>query len=159
MRICLFLSLCLMLGCAGYPRDADEMRKLSAEIEVRRDRLEQVSDTWRSGDVSSSFTAYGEGEDIRFIEERMVRGESGRSVNRYYFFDEALFCYRETRTNRDDTTVEIEVLFDEAGQVVASSQRLNGTPTAVASYVAAMAKKHAQTLRDLVASAGDSDEK
>ena len=158
MRICLLLSLCLIFGCAGYPRDVEEMRKLTADIEARRDRLEQKTDTWRSGDVSSSFTAYGEGEDIRFIEERMVRGESGQSVNRYYFFDEKLFCYRETRTNRDDSTVEIEVLFDEAGQVVASSQRLNGTPTAVEYYIAAMATKHAKTLRDLASGTQDMEE-
>lgn len=147
-QMVLVFLLCAM-GCAGFPSDPDGLRKWADDLEGKRVLYEKVEDKWGSGDVASSFTAYLEENHVHLIEEQMTRGQFGHSMNRYYFYNDRLFCYREKRTNPDSTVVDIEILFDPEGQVLVATQSLNGSPTALESYIAPMAQKHGQTLRDM----------
>lgn len=154
MKKIFFLLLLCTVACGDdLPKDVNGLRHYADTIETGRDKMEQAVDNWNSGDVSASFTAYLDGDDLKLIEEHMTRGATGRSINRYYFHDDNLFCYREARNNRDSTTARIEILFNPKGEVLAALQTQNGSPTALPAYVAPMAQKHAQTLRDLTAKA------
>lgn len=150
MHRVLMVFLFCVIGCTGFPSDPDGLRKRADELDAQRDHYEKVEDKWGSGEVVSSFTAYVDGDQVHLIEEQMTRGRSGHSVNRYYFHDDRLFCYREKRMNLDNTIEDIEIFFDGDGQAVASSQQLNGSPTTLESYVVSMAQKHGRTLRELV---------
>ncbi|MDP6041728.1 MAG: hypothetical protein QGG64_24490, partial [Candidatus Latescibacteria bacterium] len=135
------------------PGDANGLRALANGIEAEREEFEKAYNNWGSGDVASSFTVFLDGGDVVLIDEHMTRGESGRSVNRFYFSDDVLFCYREKRTNQDSTVLEIALLFNKNGEVVEAKQLADGTPSTVADYVALLAKKHAKTLHDLAGEA------
>lgn len=153
-KLCLIILVFQFISCSGeLPSDANGLRLLAEEIESEREGFDKAYNNWGSGDVASSFTIFLDGEEVVLIEEHMTRGETGRSVNRFYFYDDALFCYREKRTNQDSTVLEMELLFDKGSQVVEAKQLADGTPSTVADYVAPLAKKHAETLRNLVGEA------
>jgi hypothetical protein len=138
-----------ILSCEGLPSEPDGLRALADKMETQQNTYDKAYDNWGSGDVASTFTAYLNGNAVAFIEEHMTRGTSGRSINRYYFYDDLLFCYRESRNNSDTTHVEVEIIFDANGEVLAAKQKKDNQPIAVDSYSAPMAKKHGQTLREL----------
>ena len=141
----LFLSLTLF-ACEGLPDNPQGLRALADKMDAQKDIYDPVQDTWQSGDVTSTFTAYLESDVVAFIEEHMTRGTSGTAINHYYFYNNQLFCYRETRTNTDKTQIKIEILFDVNGDVMIATQTQNGQPVATSNYIVPMAKKHSQTL-------------
>lgn len=144
----LLMSLTI-LSCEGLPSDPNGLRALADKMETQQDTYEKAYDNWGSGDVASTFTAYLDGDAVAFIEEHMTRGTSGRSINKYFFYDDLLFCYRESRTTSDSTRVEVEILFDGTGEVLSETQTKNTKPVAVETYIVPMAKQHAQTLKDM----------
>jgi len=148
-RIYLLLLLLTFVACEGLPSEPDGLRALANKMETQKDTYDKAYDNWSVGDVTSTFTSYLDGNTVAFIEEHMTRGTSGRSINRYYFYNDEIFCYRENRNNSDSTHVEIEILFDINGEVMATHQKQNNQPTAIDRYIIPMAKKHGQTLREL----------
>ena len=148
-RFCFLFIVLTLFSCEGLPDNPQGLRALADKMETQKDTYDKAYDNWGSGDVASTFTAYLNGDTVAFIEEHMTRGTSGRSINRYYFFDDLLFGYRENRTNSDTTHVEIEFLFDVNGEILIANQKKDKKPIAIDSYIASMAKKHGQTLREL----------
>jgi hypothetical protein len=148
-RITLLLSFCTLLACEGLPSDPNGLRAFADRMESRQESYDKAYDNWGSGDVASTYTAYLDGSTVAFIEEHMTRGTSGRSINRYYFYNDQLFCYRESRNNSDSTHVDVEVVFDAQGEVLVAQQKLNNQPVATDAYSPSMARKHSQTLREL----------
>jgi len=143
--------ICSFISCQKeLPSGEAGLRTLVAQIESDREVFVKSEHVWRSGDVSSVFTAFLRGNKVFLIEESMTRGESGLSQNRFYFYTDVLFCYREKRTNKDNSVLEIEVLFDREGKVVAQKQLMDGKTTDLQNYVVPLAKRHGKTLWDLV---------
>ena len=148
-RFCLSILLLTVISCEGLPSEPDGLRALANKMETQKDTYDKAYDNWNSGDVTSTFTSYLDGNAVAFIEEHMTRGTSGRSINRYYFYNDEIFCYRENRNNSDSTRVEVEILFDVNGDVMVAKQKQNNQPVTVDNYIVPMAKKHGQTLRTL----------
>lgn len=148
-RIYLLGFLLTCLACEGLPSEPDGLRAFADKMEAQKDTYDKAYDNWNAGDVTSTFTSYLDGNTVAFIEEHMTRGTSGRSINRYYFYNDEIFCYRENRNNSDSTRVEVEILFDVNGDVMVSKQKQNDQPVVVDNYIVPMAKKHGQTLRTL----------
>lgn len=148
-RFHILLFIFTLTACEGLPDSPEGLRALADKMNTQQDTYEQTHHTWKSGDVTSTFTAYLDGDAVAFIEEHMTRGTSGTSINHYYFFNDQLFSYRETRNNTDNTQVEIEILFDPNGEVLAATQKQNNQPVAPATYLISMAQKHSQTLHQL----------
>ncbi|MGA1197829.1 MAG: hypothetical protein ACO36I_15175 [Candidatus Latescibacterota bacterium] len=145
----IYLSILLLcMACEGLPSEPDGLRALANKMETQKDTYDKAYDNWSAGDVTSTFTSYLDGHTVAFIEEHMTRGTSGRSINRYYFYNNEIFCYRENRNNSDSTRVEIEILFDIQGEVMAAQQTQDRQPVSVDRYIIPMAKKHGQTLRE-----------
>ena len=153
-KLLLIMLVFLFSACSrDLPSDANGLGVLANEIEAEREEFEKAYNNWGAGDVVSSFTVFLDGSEVVLIDEHMTRGATGRSVNRFYFYDDLLFCYREKRTNQDGTVLEIELLFSKEGRVVEAKQLADGTLSTVADYVVSMAVKHAKTLQDLVGAA------
>jgi hypothetical protein len=154
MRRFYFLAIVLtILSCEGLPSEPDGFRALADKIETQQNTYQKAYDNWGSGDVASTFTAFLDGKTVALIEEHMTRGRSGRSINRYYFYGDQIFCYRENRNNSDSTRVEVEIIFDANGEVLASEQKKDDQPIAVDRYSPSMAIKHGQPLRELAKNA------
>lgn len=148
-RLSFVCLLTILFACEGLPSDPNGLRDLANNMEAQQDNYEKAYDNWTSGDVTSTFTAHLDGNSVAFIEEHMTRGTSGRSINKYFFYDDQLFCFRENRNNTDSTRVEVEILFDPTGEILEASQKLDNQPVALSDYIASMAKQHGQTLREL----------
>lgn len=148
-HVCFLLLAFSIFSCEGLPDNPEGLRALADKMETQKDAYDKTYDNWGSGDVASTFTSYLDGKAVAFIEEHMTRGRSGRSINRYYFYNDLLFRYRESRTNSDTTHVEIEILFDVNGKTLFATQKKDQQPIAVDNYIPSMAKKHGQTLRKL----------
>jgi hypothetical protein len=147
-RACLSILLLTFIACEGLPSEPDGLRAFANKMEAQKDTYDKAYDNWNAGDVTSTFTSYLDGNAVAFIEEHMTRGTSGRSINHYYFYNDEIFCYRENRNNSDSTRVEIEILFDIQGEVMAAKQKQDNQPVSVDRYIIPMAKKHSQTLRE-----------
>ena len=153
----IFLIAVLLLTACGseLPDNEAGLRTLVTQIESDRGIFTKEEKNWRSGDVSSVFTTFSQNGKVLLIEENMTRGESGLSKNRFYFFNDELFCYREKRINTDDSVLEIEVFLNREGKVVAQKQLTDGKSSNVPKYVVPLAKKHGNTLLDLVNKKGE----
>jgi hypothetical protein len=59
----------------------------------------KVEGRWTRGDTDSRYTAYFDGERLRYLDERMGMGDYGSRRHRYWFDDGALFYYEGEKSS------------------------------------------------------------
>lgn len=59
----------------------------------------KVEGRWTRGDTDSRYTAYFDGERLRYLDEQMGMGDYGSRHHRYWFDDGALFYYEGEKSS------------------------------------------------------------
>lgn len=133
-----------------------EPARRALRIELALDDYRTVEGTWTAGDASSSYTAYLDGDSLRFIEERLNMGEYGDETNVYYFADGALFYAVQdgVRVRLDAAaavrrdTVQLRIALAPDGTVLATEGTVNGESEVVDRVLIEGVRRHAEALRD-----------
>jgi putative lipoprotein len=114
-----------------------------------------VSGTWRSGDASSTWTAYYEGKIPRYIVENRA---SGKATTFYTFMGKVLVSVRETRLDQEDARVDTRALYDTSGKAIFHERTVNGKRQMLTDAELARYRSHALTLLAEVAQRAKAEE-
>jgi hypothetical protein len=117
--------------------------------------LKKIRGTWTQGDASSHYTAYVDDAWVQRIDVDMSQGDYGTSLRHLYFARDKLIFYRESAQRRspgksgqsrmDDVVSELS--FDAYGNLIASSQTVNGKFLALDKNDIPGAKNYAEAIR------------
>lgn len=109
------------------------------------------------GDLSSKFTAYVDGAEIRLIVENVGMGEYGSALERYFFDHDEFFYFTATRSQINfETTVpdHIELSMSFAnGELKESKKIVNGDRVSIEEYDSSQVRARAHNLDQLARSA------
>ena len=131
-----------------------EPARRALRIELGLDDYQTVDSAWEAGDASSTFTAYFDGDTLRFIEERLSAGEYGEEMSVYYFDDGTLFYAVQDAVRvrlgvadaaRRDT-VQLRVALAPMGDVIAAEGTVNGEPEPIDRVLIEGVRRHAEAL-------------
>jgi hypothetical protein len=175
MRLLVTITLMLLLGgsCARQDADAPTHSAQPAEddpesrADALRDRLDAFTRrtfTWQQGDAEGPFTAYFDGDALRYIRASLSFGDYGAAETEYYFADDdALFYYRERSERRvtdpnDPRQGKMDriiwtLAFGEDGGLIEGETSVNGAPAALEAAKVTGVQAHAEALRAQIAAA------
>lgn len=126
-----------------------------APVRARFGSMDRVDGALVRGDVSSSFRAYYEGEQLRGLEVSVEQGDFARSEDEYFLMNGGVvyFASRGVRARTEPgatagttDSLRYRVALDGAGGVVAGEKLVNGTAEPMEDYRAAIITSQARTL-------------
>ncbi len=142
-----------------YVRRAGETTRRGIVLEAERlrerlDDLREVEGEWGRGDASSTFTAYFDEDELRYLREEVSLGEYGSSQNEYFFRDGRLFLYQEEgeravpgRESPRAAAVTVRISYGSEGEVFEARKTVNGEPAPPRPDEVEGASRHAEELR------------
>ncbi|MGH7586835.1 MAG: hypothetical protein ACREMH_11345 [Gemmatimonadales bacterium] len=140
---------------AGAAAELEAAERAVAPLRARFGSMDRVDGALVRGDVSSSFRAYYEGEQLRGLEVSVEQGDFARSEEEYFLMNGGVvhFASRGVRARTEPgaaagttDSLRYRVALDGAGGVVAGEKLVNGAAEPVEDYRAAIITSQARTL-------------
>ena len=136
--------------------------ELEAEIEDRLSAYDSIRGSGKSGDLTYSYSAYFDGEDLRLIREHQDSGDYGHSDNDYYFVDGALTYYVQGQISRilnpggppTSNAIVLRLYFDSDGRLAHAEKTLNGAPVPLEGYEELGVRRRSDALRESALAGG-----
>ncbi|MBU2709864.1 hypothetical protein [Zooshikella harenae] len=134
------------------------LKKQALLIEAQQDTLHKISGTWQDGDSFSTYDAFLEQGQLRFIQERRKDGKRIEGSHKYYFSQGRLFHYAEKSTHKvlnNDGPISIELhevklFFNSQGQQLFGQQWKNMKPQGITQQTITGIKQHVGHLQAIV---------
>ena len=120
-------------------------------IDAHVNNMRLVTGNWEMGDASSIIEAYYAEDELKLIIEQMDMGDYGASEYKYYFKDGYLFYHeqngkRTTPNSTEAANVNVILLFNSEGDLVASSKKVNFKQTELHDIEAPGVLKHCELI-------------
>lgn len=128
----------------------------AARVAAEMGAFERVDGQWEQGDAASTISAYFDGPQLRYLEERMTIGQYGSAANAYYFEQGTLFFLESVKRvamgtpGRDDRQEEIAMraLFAPDGTREEAMRWVDGAAAEMDEGELLSALRHAEGLRE-----------
>lgn len=134
------------------------LKKQALLVEAQQDTMHKISGTWQDGDSFSTYDAFLEQGQLRFIQEHRKDGRRAEGSHKYYFSQGRLFHYTEKSTHKvlnNDGPISIELhetklFFNPQGQQLYGQQWKNMKPQGVTQQVISDIKQHVEHLQTII---------
>ena len=128
----------------------------AAQVAARIPTLERVDGQWQEADAASTISAYFDGPQLRYLEERMTIGAYGSAASAYYFDQGALFFLETIKhvaagapgPNDVQEEIALRVLFAPDGTREEAMRWVDGAVADLDEGEVVSALRHAEGLRE-----------